>query len=111
MLQMPTSSNCVFSFWIGMPYDTQYHIIELCAVCSSINTIAVFKDEKWPTPKDGTLLAPPLTVLALMLLFGSSAGRARGGWKCWLGAGEGSANQNVCFAPDKPGVDLPTQLN
>jgi len=36
-----------------MPYDTQYHIIELCAGCSSVNTIAVFKDEKWPTPKDG----------------------------------------------------------
>ena len=53
MLQMPTSSNCVFSFWIGMPYYTQYHILELCAACSSVNTIAVFKDEKWSTPKDG----------------------------------------------------------
>jgi hypothetical protein len=51
------------------------------------------------------------TVLALMLFLGSSAGRAHRGWKCWLGSGEGSANQNVCFAPDTSGVDLPTQLN
>jgi hypothetical protein len=51
------------------------------------------------------------TVLALMLFFGSSAGRAHGGWKCWLGSGEGSANQNVCFAPDAPGVDLPMRMN
>jgi hypothetical protein len=80
MLQMPTSSYCVFSFWVGMPYDTQYHIIELCAGCSSVNTIAVFKDEKWPTPKDGmrTACFPRLafTVLVLMLHFGSSAGCA-----------------------------------
>jgi hypothetical protein len=50
-------------------------------------------------------------ILALMLLFGTSAGRTRGVCKCWLGAGEGSANQNVCFGPETPGVDLPTRLN
>ena len=49
-----------------MPYDTQYHILELCAACSSVNTIAVFKDEKWSTPKDGILLLYPSLDLSLL---------------------------------------------
>ena len=41
----PTQSTCLY-------YDHDNEASK-CAGCSSVNTIAVFKDEKWPTPKDG----------------------------------------------------------
>ena len=46
-------SYCIFSFWVGMPFDTQKHILFLCNSCSSVKEFAVFRDRKWTNPQDG----------------------------------------------------------
>jgi hypothetical protein len=53
MRQIPNLTNCVYSFWVGMPLWTQNHILELCAGCPTVDTLAVFKDQKWRTPDEG----------------------------------------------------------
>ena len=56
MLLIPNSPNCVFSFWNGMHYDTQVHIIELCVSSRTVNTFTVFRDTvhgKWADPDAG----------------------------------------------------------
>jgi len=56
MLIIPNSPSCVFSFWNGMHYETQVHIIELCVCCPTVKTFAVFRDkvrEKWAHPDEG----------------------------------------------------------
>jgi hypothetical protein len=43
------ADSCVFSFWVGMPLETQEKILKLCVdyrVCS----LLVFKDSKWKHP-------------------------------------------------------------
>ena len=36
-----------------MPYSTQIRILELSASCQTVNTIAVFRDDKWRSPDQG----------------------------------------------------------
>mmetsp|Transcript_48547 Transcript_48547/g.101439 ORF Transcript_48547/g.101439 Transcript_48547/m.101439 type:complete len:129 (+) Transcript_48547:1117-1503(+) len=50
MLLIPNFPNCVFSFWVGMPFSTQNRILELCVGCPTVDTITVFRDRKWNTP-------------------------------------------------------------
>jgi len=56
MLALPSDSEVVFSFWNGMPYSTQVHILYLAASCSSVETVAVFRDHKWTAPDLGSHL-------------------------------------------------------
>ena len=42
------SPSCAFSFWVGFPLPVQEHILQLCAETESVQTIAVFRDSKWP---------------------------------------------------------------
>lgn len=44
---------CIFSFWVGMPFDTQQHILFLCNSCLSVKEFAVFRDRKWTKPEQG----------------------------------------------------------
>ena len=56
MLVIPNSPSCVFAFWNGMTYETQIHIIELCVLCPTVKTFAVFRDkvrDKWADPDEG----------------------------------------------------------
>ena len=45
--QLPAGSEFVYCFWVGMPYFTQVHILDLCACCDSVRTLVVFRDRKW----------------------------------------------------------------
>lgn len=56
MLEIPDDPECVFSFWVGMPYSTQLRILQISSDCPTIKTIAVFRDSKWPTPVAGTFV-------------------------------------------------------
>ena len=39
---MPGFPEGVYAFWVGMPPETQLAILELCALCPSVDTLAVF---------------------------------------------------------------------
>ena len=54
MSEISNDSECVFSFWVGMPFATQVRILEISSACPTITTIAVFRDRKWPSPAEGT---------------------------------------------------------
>jgi len=65
-LVIPNSPSCVFAFWNGMTYETQIHIIELCVLCPTVKTFAVFRDkvrDKWADPDEGQ--SPSVTVSPL----------------------------------------------
>ena len=47
------SASCAFSFWVGIPLDTQEKILHLCAASFSIRSVCVFRDSKWREPEDG----------------------------------------------------------
>ncbi len=53
MREVPGAPACVYTFWVGMPFETQERILTLCARCPSVDAIAVFRDRKWPKPDDG----------------------------------------------------------
>ena len=59
MLEIPNDPECVFSFWVGMPYSTQLQILQISSDCPTTTTITVFRDSKWPTPFAGTLVHMP----------------------------------------------------
>ena len=52
------SPSCAFSFWVGLPYNVQEHILHLCSKTASIKAIAVFKDRKWSQADEGLILMP-----------------------------------------------------
>ena len=60
--RIEVGTHCAFSFWVGMPFETQECILSLCAKCPTIRAIAVFRDQKWPKPIDGppALFTPTL---------------------------------------------------
>jgi len=35
-----------------MHFDSQVHVLYLCAKCVSVDRLVVFHDRKWKTPKD-----------------------------------------------------------
>ena len=47
------SASCAFSFWVGIPLDTQEKILHLCAASFSIRSVCVFRASKWREPEDG----------------------------------------------------------
>ena len=51
MLEPPVGTDFVFTFWIGMRFLTQVHILDLCASCKSVETLIVFRDGKWKKPE------------------------------------------------------------
>ena len=51
MLELPVGTDFVFTFWIGMRFLTQVHILDLCASCKSVETLIVFRDGKWKKPE------------------------------------------------------------
>ncbi len=51
--RMPGNSQCVYSFWVGMPLQTQTRILRLSAQSPAVKAIAVFRDRKWPKPESG----------------------------------------------------------
>ena len=52
---MPGFPEGVYSFWVGMPPETQIAILELCALCPSVDTLAVFRCTNWRLPEDGNV--------------------------------------------------------
>jgi len=52
----PSLKSCAYSFWVGMPLETQEHILLLCASSQSISALAVFQDRKWRHPDEGDLI-------------------------------------------------------
>ena len=50
---LPEETEIVYSFWNGMPYPTQLHILKLSASCRTVRRLAVFRDDKWSSPDDG----------------------------------------------------------
>ena len=68
MLKIPNAPDCAFCFWVGIPFATQVHILKLCAHCSTIDSIAVFRDradQKWVDPEEGHYFRAVAAVLAL----------------------------------------------
>ncbi len=53
MARIPNAPDCV----------CQIHILDLCARCSTIDSIAVYRDRKWREPKDGNLVFPVEVVI------------------------------------------------
>ena len=49
---LPHGTEAVFSFWIGMHFESQVHVLYLCAKCVSVDSLVVFHDRKWRTPDD-----------------------------------------------------------
>jgi hypothetical protein len=49
----PGNSQRVYSFWVGMPPQTQTRILRLSAQSPAVKAIAVFRDRKWPKPESG----------------------------------------------------------
>ena len=47
--------SCAFSFWVGLPYPVQEHVLDLCSKSASIKAIAVFKYRKWGQADEGLL--------------------------------------------------------
>jgi hypothetical protein len=45
--------NCSYLFWVGMPPVTQRDILQLCALCPSVDTLAVFRCRNWNRPEKG----------------------------------------------------------
>jgi hypothetical protein len=45
--------NCAYAFWVGMPPVTQRAILQLCALCPSVDTLAVFRCRNWNLPEKG----------------------------------------------------------
>jgi hypothetical protein len=52
---LPDDTEIVYSFWNGMPPETQIRILELSSSCRSVRKLAVFRDDKWSTPEKGQL--------------------------------------------------------
>jgi hypothetical protein len=68
MLQISNDPDCVFSFWVGMPYrrySASNSLSSGCSTssCSTLTSITIFRDHKWPTPDEGTFTyqSPNLT--------------------------------------------------
>ena len=53
MRALANGSECVFSFWVGMPYSKQVQVLFLAASCETVHTIAVFRDHKWSAHEHG----------------------------------------------------------
>jgi hypothetical protein len=51
VLELPVGTDFVFTFWIGMRFLTQVHILDLCASRKSVETLIVFRDGKWKKPE------------------------------------------------------------
>jgi hypothetical protein len=47
---LPEETEAVFTFWNGMDFRTQIHILELFSSCQSLETFVVFRDQKWRRP-------------------------------------------------------------
>lgn len=122
MLAIPNSPSCVFSFWVGMPYSTQYRILKLCAACPTVDTITVFRDRKWIDPDKGENAADlkPLTttttitsVVSLIQRCGGSgeeAQEARAGWQQRMEAFAEAADVHVQLGREAHGLDLPPSV-
>jgi hypothetical protein len=52
----------VYAFWVGMPPETQLAILELCALCPSVDTLAVFRCKNWTRDEYGNVTATPAIV-------------------------------------------------
>jgi hypothetical protein len=74
---LPEQTEIVYSFWNGMPYLTQVHILELSASCRTVRKLVVFRDDKWNKANEGyfhvdilnsshfSLVTPALTSMIL----------------------------------------------
>ena len=49
---LPDGTEAVYTFWNGMPLQTQVHILELCSSCESLDSLIVFRDRNWQRPAD-----------------------------------------------------------
>jgi hypothetical protein len=49
---LPVGTDIVYTFWVGMHFLTQVHILNLCANCKSVQILIVFRDRKWRRPDD-----------------------------------------------------------
>ena len=54
MCEMSNDPECIFSFWVGMPYATQLRILQITSRSSTVTHITVFRDRKWSRPVEGT---------------------------------------------------------
>jgi hypothetical protein len=47
---LPEETEAAFTFWNGMELQTQIRILELCSSCKSLDSLVVFRDQKWCRP-------------------------------------------------------------
>jgi hypothetical protein len=52
---LPDDTEIVYSFWNGMPPETQSRVLQLSSSCRSVRKLAVFRDNNWRTPEKGRL--------------------------------------------------------
>jgi hypothetical protein len=43
MSEVPNATECIYSFWVGHPIETQERTLILCARCPTVDTLVVFK--------------------------------------------------------------------
>ncbi len=48
-------TEIVYSFWNGMPPETQLRVLELSSSCRYVCKLAVFRDDNWSTTEKGQL--------------------------------------------------------
>jgi hypothetical protein len=58
---LPDDTDIVYSFWNGMPPETQTRVLELSSSCKSVRKLAVFRDDNWSKPEKGQLHFPFLS--------------------------------------------------
>lgn len=49
---LPLGTFAVYSFWVGMPLQTQQIILYLATRCPTVQTVAVYRDRKWTSSSD-----------------------------------------------------------
>jgi len=49
---LPWGSRSVYSFWVGMPLQTQERILDLATRCPTVQAVAVYRDSKWTSSSD-----------------------------------------------------------
>ena len=104
---MIEKTECVFSFWVGMPYSTQVHILYMTASCQTVGTIVVFRDHTWGTPEIGVLSSSSSSLMTCLTVYVCSFEA----FEQRLASGKGFKEIYAWFWREKNGLDIPGLLN
>ena len=78
---MIEKTECVFSFWVRMPYSTQVHILYMAASCQTVDPIVVFRNHEWGTPEIGVLSSSSSFLMACLTVCVCTLKHLNNGWR------------------------------